>query len=270
LNSVSLKKFILHYSPIIMNKTVLESIHSAMNKNQLGDTCIRVAGSAGAFVAASSVAEAAIVYFPVEPGVSISGYYRFETFGLINLQDGSYTLGTRSQPAFRLRTDSYGASFIVYGMQQVFDPTSFLAPRLEFGAIIDGSRGFLSGAGSSNALADTGATSWNNADPNNTYYLGVRIIASGSDFNYGWIGLNYDSVKNEITVTGFAFESDLNTPIAAGAIPEPGTKALFFGLAVLAYAAARRRKIGGAPESLLQLAAGARGVKALRKSRQMS
>jgi hypothetical protein len=76
-----------------------------------------------------------------------------------------------------------------------------------------------------------------------------------------------------LTVTGFAFEKDLNTPILAGdtgaaAVPEPGSLAVvsgLFGLMVAANRRARKRDEPSAPESLLNLASGASGVQKLRE-----
>lgn len=69
-------------------------------------------------------------------------------------------------------------------------------------------------------------------------YLGVRIsnLAGGAGWHYGWIGV----IRSAGSLEAFAwgYESDINTPIAAG-IPEPGTLAMLaFGAALVA----RRRR----------------------------
>jgi hypothetical protein len=74
-------------------------------------------------------------------------------------------------------------------------------------------------------------------------------------------------------ITGFAFEKDVNTMILAGdtgaaAVPEPGSLAVvsgLFGLMVAANRRARKRNEPSAPDALLNLASGARGVQKLRE-----
>ena len=57
----------------------------------------------------------------------------------------------------------------------------------------------------------------------------ISNLAGGAGWHYGWIGV----IRNAGNLQAFAwgYESDLNTPIAAG-VPEPGT------LAMLAFGAA--------------------------------
>ena len=69
-------------------------------------------------------------------------------------------------------------------------------------------------------------------------YLGVRIsnLAGGAGWHYGWIGVIRDAGNLETFAWGY--ESDIDTPIAAG-IPEPGTLAM---LALGTVLVARRRR----------------------------
>lgn len=72
-------------------------------------------------------------------------------------------------------------------------------------------------------------------------YLGLAIQSPDPDiWNYGWAEVSYS--PGSLTLHGFAYETDANTPITAGAIPEPSSVAL---LALAAGAGAlglRRRK----------------------------
>lgn len=100
-------------------------------------------------------------------------------------------------------------------------------------------------------------------------YVGFRVPASGSQYNYGWIEVNYNSPN--LKVTGFAFETVPDLAIAAGVVPvpEPSTAtavgAGLFALAVGAHLRRRRAKQPAASNALLNLAAGARGVEQFRQ-----
>lgn len=69
----------------------------------------------------------------------------------------------------------------------------------------------------------------------NTQYAGVRFqLESGGPFHYGWIGIDItDDQDLTGVVTGFGYQDTPETPIEAGAVPEPST-----GLALLAFGAA--------------------------------
>jgi hypothetical protein len=63
-------------------------------------------------------------------------------------------------------------------------------------------------------------------------YAGVRLETDGN-FYYGWLHIQNFGV-NWGQISEWAFQSNPNTPIFAGQVPEPSTGALFgFGFAVL-------------------------------------
>ncbi|MEE2971677.1 MAG: hypothetical protein VX672_01005 [Planctomycetota bacterium] len=77
-------------------------------------------------------------------------------------------------------------------------------------------------------------------------FLGVKI-ANGSDVNYGWIDITWEGdFEHGATIHGYAYESDVNTAIVAGAtesaavVPGAPTAVGLMGLA--AGAAGIRRK----------------------------
>lgn len=69
-----------------------------------------------------------------------------------------------------------------------------------------------------------------------TAYVGFGF-GSGTDFNYGWI--EFTVGDGEMTMSGWAYESDVNKSITVGQIPAPGALSL---LAVAGIASRRRRR----------------------------
>ena len=69
----------------------------------------------------------------------------------------------------------------------------------------------------------------------NPQYLGVQFaFEPGGELHYGWIGVDITNAQDLTgVVTGFGYESLADTPIEAGAVPEPSA-----GLALLAVGAA--------------------------------
>ncbi|MCP4012436.1 MAG: PEP-CTERM sorting domain-containing protein [Phycisphaeraceae bacterium] len=76
-------------------------------------------------------------------------------------------------------------------------------------------------------------------------YLGFAIEMEGvgeEAYRYGWIGVAWDPSTFELTIDGFAYETDAGVGIAAGAIPAPGALGLF-GLAAGAAGIRRKRHV---------------------------
>ena len=75
-------------------------------------------------------------------------------------------------------------------------------------------------------------------------YLGFTIEADslgGPEYRYGWIGVDWDATTFELTIDGFAYETEAGVGIEAGAIPAPGALGLF-GLAAGAAGIRRKRQ----------------------------
>ena len=80
-------------------------------------------------------------------------------------------------------------------------------------------------------------------------FIGFRIPAGGSNFNYGWLRFTTGSDVSghgpgTITLYDTAYENTVNQGILAGSItsiPEPSVVALLLGLAGGALALRRRR-----------------------------
>ena len=228
----------------------------------------------GSLAAASAFgsAHAAIVLFDVDPAktIGVAGTPLPDqtlSFTDINIGAGTYT------------------SAIGYGAPTPTPTTPSLWFTIEgndfFGATGAGGMGLVTLFGDLQPLpvgteinsaskynASVGSNLWTSSQ---TAYVGLVLADELSNTNYGWIALDYvaNGSATTLTVSGFAFEDTPGSPIIAGAIPEPSTYALLalaglFGAAVWHH---RRRQTGGASPALLQLAAGARGLKKFRAGR---
>jgi hypothetical protein len=85
----------------------------------------------------------------------------------------------------------------------------------------------------------------------NVRYLGLKMDLNNAGVtNYGWVGIRIDNEADATgAVVGYGYETLPNVPIAAGAVPEPGTMviAAMGGVALLGSAARRRfrgKKLG--------------------------
>lgn len=72
-------------------------------------------------------------------------------------------------------------------------------------------------------------------------YLGVRIPIGGGSYQYAWVEVSAASARNSITIHGYAYETEADTPIPAGSVPEPSGLALF-ALGAAGVVAWRRRQ----------------------------
>jgi len=197
-------------------------------------------------VAAGSAAQAQIVYFPVSPAQSITGNALL-TFGSINLSNGTFSLINDNPPSFGIGSTS-GTDNTLFAQ----DNNSIqwaLTPGSGTGQGLGQIARYAAQASISSSIAD-----WSSADPNlftsdhsqnwyatGTGYAGLRIDAGSGNYNYGWVSIAYDTANSTATISGFAFENQVNTAIPAAAIPEPGTGALALVAAATVLVAGWRR-----------------------------
>lgn len=217
-----------------------------------------------------SQADAGVVYFDVNPDLPLDS--AVGQFGNINLDTGTYTLGSTSGNSFSFdtsngRSDTFSSSNIfAFGDFGTYSVSLYRGDSIS-GSLEDPSmgRGFF---------ATMTHVTFGDDEASGPTFLPLRLDAGGGNYNYGWVqGFGFGS---NITITGFAFERDFNTPILAGdtgspaAVPEPGSLAVIsglFGLVVAANRRARKQNQPSMPEALMDLASGAKGVEKLRDSR---
>ena len=194
--------------------------------------------------AASSPALAAIVYFPVNSGGSISqpgsgGQPTIVAFGDINLNTGTFSIaGDFTDPiSFGIGLNPPEASQASQFFSQSNNSVGWLVPS---GTIALLSAGGTVGAGTYSASDPNFGGDWKSGvSPG---YAGLQMT-SGTDTFYGWVSIDYVvGSPNQVTVNGFAFENQPNTPITVAAVPEPASLALVATGVAFAVAVYRRRR----------------------------
>jgi PEP-CTERM putative exosortase interaction domain len=79
--------------------------------------------------------------------------------------------------------------------------------------------------------------------PNDTVtgYVGLAIPRDGGDYNYGWALFSVNVTDKFIELHSFGYETDLNTAIVTGAVPEPTSTAILLAGAAGLLALRKRR-----------------------------
>jgi hypothetical protein len=187
---------------------------------------------------------AAIVYFPVSSGGSISqsgsgGQPTTVAFGTISLGSGTFSVaGDFADPiSFGIGLNPLEPPEASQFFSQSNNGVSWLVPS--------GTIALLSAGGT------VGAGTYSFNDPNfggdwksgvSPGYAGLQMT-SGTDTFYGWVSINYVvGSPNQATVNAFAFENQPNTPITVAAVPEPASLAMVAGAGAAFAAAVYRRR----------------------------
>jgi hypothetical protein len=194
--------------------------------------------------ATSSPARAAIVYFPVNSGGSISqsgsgGPQTTVSFGNIDLGAGTFSIASvfGSGTSFGIGLNPPDAGVASQFFSQSNNSVGWLVPS---GTIALLSAGGTVGAGTYSAADPNFGGDWKSGvSPG---YAGLQMT-SGTDAFYGWVSISYVvGSPNQVTVNGFAFENQPNTPITVAAVPEPASLALVATGVAFAVAVYRRRR----------------------------
>lgn len=219
-----------------------------------------LAAGVGVSATLSTQAEAAIVYFDVNPDQTF-GIDNTLNFGGINLGTGTYALNDTSGTSFGLDfLNSYGdglfAELRPLGNVQWGYTVSYVE-RLALNDNITEASATTWGAVPGAYLFGSYVSTYGNwgFGPNETKtgFAPLRIDAGGGNYNYGWVEVSvvsgdtssppYAGTAN-VTVTSFAFNTNFNEAIQAGAVPEPSTVACLL-LGGSAFAFSRRRRPAG-------------------------
>ncbi len=230
----------------------------ASNEGRLARYCTAGAVGAAALAGAATHADAAITYVNFNNRVVIDTTLADSSFTLFNFDlDGNGTtdfrLGQRAGDTNGGGAIILGPSGLTLGVIGATVSSYNYAGRLAAGANIGATAAFLTlsagttfGARASLA-SGTGFpnSQWATPSPS-TGYLGIRF-AGVNGTEYAWLHLtiagNTNPGARQITLIDAAYQTTPNTAIAAGAVPEPSTKAAL-GLAALGavgLAANRRR-----------------------------
>lgn len=213
-----------------MNKKARTRKLTAKQSARLG---AYLAAGVGASMASSSDAEAAIVFFDVNPDITLTGTGT-ANFGNITITGatGTYTLGSTASNYFGINLyNSYFTAGKFYGLGNGSIEWGFLGEasgvKLAQNTSISGASPWRWG-GYAYGLAGGGYGYWASGGSG---YAPLRINLGGGNYNYGWAALsyNFNGTNSTAGITGFAFQGDPNVAILAGdqggpaAVPEPGT-----------------------------------------------
>ena len=214
---------------------------SPTNRNTLGlRGNTRLAGYAalaGVALAAPAVANAAIIYSgPVSIPIfdDSDGLY-------LNVVNGVFS---GFPPAAGWDVNPYSAApgtFTLWGptTNTWFTTTGLIAGpyNLPFGTVISGAAAAFFRPG---GATDVGPQFTLNSSNN---YLGFRFLnESDGLIDFGWMQVQFGATVGARTIIGYAYDNVAGTAIAAGAIPEPSTMALFGVMAAGALGVREWRK----------------------------
>ncbi len=209
------------------------TLHNLLSDNGERIMLPRMSCIAVTALALNSLANADIIYSDLTESASTGENVSFEIAGL-TYEFGILTGGPLDYAY--ISTSSEGAGLFVTATD-VFNARNFSAGE-SIGTLTAVLDMYPLGGGSENInlsmydfVTDTG--NWNLGE---TGYVGFGF-GSGTDFNYGWIEFTIN--EGEMSMTGFAYNDEVNQSITVGQIPAPAALSL---LAIAGIASRRRRR----------------------------
>ena len=220
--------------------------------NSLGTACALLSGS-GLLIAAGSPAQAAIIYSGVKNisyNLPVVGSPYTSNFGTVTdlgtdfgwtyngtiLNAGFINSNTSLEFSYSGKT-SNGKASTLYSPGQSIDST---------GSNYQAQNSFLAFSYDTAAASPTISGNWSLGI---TGFGGFREKVGPTDYRYGWYRLTTPSAivaGVSLTLVDWAFESDLNTPIIAGAGAVPAPLPALGAAAALAASRRLRRRIAAA------------------------
>jgi hypothetical protein len=225
-----------------------DSRHSSVSATGSPRLAAYLAAGVGASMAGTPDAEAAVVAIDLTnlgSGFNITGTNGGVTYGTTRVISDWLGSGTGTMKLYNgssLRFGLDGAS----GLQFAVDGTNQPATRLGVGAgtTIDGSLNFSDNGYYTvfRVVIPYGGT-WSSPDlgPSPSQYMGFRF-ASGLGYKYGYLEVTWTASTTTFQILSGAFESTVDTAIAAGAPPTPVPAPSALALLALGGGAFRRAR----------------------------
>lgn len=206
-------------------------VHQSKRAHVKRRVAYSLAAGAAAGVAANG-AEAAISYsgpqnIAVGSGFSQNIDLNGDAFQDINLQNFNFFGGP------------YQGAGAVFAPGKLVGFTSGFAyvSALAAGAVIDSSTANIAGGSMAYGASNPNAQFNNVTDA----YVGLGFPA-GANFYYGWVRVDVNNAAKTLLIKDWAYETQSNVGISAGAVPEPGALGLLAAGAAGVVALRRRRK----------------------------
>jgi hypothetical protein len=204
---------------------------------------VKYALVAGAGLLAAPAAQAGVIYTPADVWITLTQnnpyYLNMDSIGLAEFRF-NVTHGTYNPPYGALWAHVWATGGGILG--QVGGNKAYaLGQSAVIGPYANGNWGLAAAKMGSQTALGARWGYWNNVSDR---FLGLRFPVGSDMWYYGWARLSVSvdpDAYYEAHLTGYAYESDLNTPIHVPGVPEPGTLGLLAG-GILGLAVWRRRK----------------------------
>ncbi|RME89402.1 MAG: hypothetical protein D6766_14740 [Verrucomicrobia bacterium] len=186
----------------------------------------------------------AYLYFDFADGTVSSSFFSGADFRLLaGAYRRTFSLSSSNLAQVISNSNNNEVALTTSGYAQMFGAGEIIGPSRAFGTGDVTMAVAWSGLVSSSTWSSSGTGPWVGPGPQRGY-LGLRFQMNGNT-HYGWADV---TVENEypqeglpkLTLHRFAYETEPDTPIQAGAVPEPAETATAMGLLALGAAGLAR------------------------------